>query len=56
MVVYEAFHSLAGGGYVATFANILVYSIVGGTVSYALIRLTTQLGGGVIAFVERLFS
>jgi hypothetical protein len=40
----------------ATFANILVYSFVGGAVSYALIRLTTQLGGGVIEFVERLFS
>jgi hypothetical protein len=32
----------------------LVYS--GGAVSYALIKLTTELGGGVIAFVERLFS
>jgi hypothetical protein len=42
--------------YVATFANILVYSIVGGAVSYAVIKLTTELGGAVIAFVERLFS
>jgi hypothetical protein len=41
---------------VATFANILVYSIVGGAVSYALIKLTTQLGGGVITFVEHLFN
>jgi hypothetical protein len=40
----------------ATFMNMLVYSIVGGAVSYALIKLTTELGGGVIAFVERLFS
>jgi hypothetical protein len=41
---------------VATFANVLFYSIIGGAVSYSLIKLTTQLGGSVIAFVEHLFS
>ena len=41
---------------VATFVNILFYSIIGGNVAIALIRLTTQLGGGVITFVEHLFG
>jgi hypothetical protein len=34
----------------------LFYSIIGGSVAIALVRLTTELGGGVIAFVERFFS
>jgi hypothetical protein len=41
---------------VATFVKILVYAIIGGAVAYSLIKLTTQLGRGVISFVERLFS
>ena len=48
--------ALTGDGYVATFVNILAYSLVGGTVSYSLIKLTILLGGGVITFVEHLFS
>jgi hypothetical protein len=41
---------------VATFSNILFYSLIGGGVAIALTRLTIELGGGVIAFVERLFG
>ena len=39
---------------VATFSNILFYSIIGGSVAIVLTRLTIELGGDVIAFVERL--
>ena len=34
----------------------MAYSIIGGGVAIALTRLTIELGGGVIAFVQRLFS
>jgi hypothetical protein len=40
----------------STFSNILFYSRIGGGVAIALTRLTIEFGGGVIAFVERLFS
>jgi hypothetical protein len=34
----------------------VAYSIIGGGVAIALTRLTIEFGGGVIAFVQRLFS
>jgi hypothetical protein len=41
---------------VAIFSNILFYSFIGVDVAIALTTLTIELGGGVIAFVERLFG
>ena len=40
----------------ATFSNILFYSIIGGSVAIVLIRLTIEFGSVVIAFVEHSFS
>ena len=36
----------------ATFVNIMFNIIFGGTVAFALIKLTTELGGGLITFIE----
>ena len=40
----------------ATLSNILFYSIVGGSVAIVLIRLKTEFGGAVIAFVQHSLS
>jgi hypothetical protein len=40
---------------VGTFVNVLFNIVFGGTVAFALIKLTTGLGGGVITFVEHWF-
>jgi hypothetical protein len=56
LVVCKTRRSPVGDCCVATFSNILFYSLIGGGVAIALTRLTIELGGGVIAFVERLFG
>jgi hypothetical protein len=40
---------------VCTWVNVVFNFIFGSIIAFSLVRLTTQLGGGIIAFVERLF-
>jgi hypothetical protein len=41
-----------GDVHVATFVNVIFNIIFGGTVAFALIKLTTELGGSIITFIE----
>jgi hypothetical protein len=51
LVVCDMHHSQSENAYVGTFVNVMFNIIFGGTVAFALIKLTTAFGGAVIAFI-----